>query len=239
MTLANVTAAPSTEASAWKTPGGYQKTSPLSKSIGCSPSLPKSCILAASSHPNPISGRRASHWWALIWTPQDSILGNVVPLLPAPVSLRGAGKVGGGVGTDCPSDHPSSWGSDDLTPLRVKRQWSHVPSWNNRLRIQCCHCGGSGHYCSRGLIPGPATSTCQLTQPIKEKKRQGQHQGDGGQGLRRHLQFAVGRELRAAQLLGEGRGGEVRPEGLPSRQMEQQQDWGDLSRRPSRGGAAC
>ena len=28
------------------------------------------------------------------------------------------------------------------------------------LRIQCCHCCGSGHYCGTGSIPGPGTSTC-------------------------------------------------------------------------------
>ena len=28
------------------------------------------------------------------------------------------------------------------------------------LRIQCCHCCGSGCCCSSGLIPGPGISTC-------------------------------------------------------------------------------
>lgn len=47
----------------------------------------------------------------------------------------------------------------------------------------------------------------------------------------------VRRELRAAQLLGEGGEGEVRPGRLPVRRMKQQQEWGDPSRTPSLGGA--
>lgn len=58
-------------------------------------------------------------------------------------------------------------------------------------------------------------------------------------GYKRHQGFTVGREFRAAQLLGEGGEGEVRPERLPVRQMEQQQEWGDLSRKPSLRGAKC
>ena len=46
-------------------------------------------------------------------------------------------------------------------------------------------------------------------------------------GYKRHQGFTVGREFRAAQLLGEGGEGEVRPERLPVRQMEQQQEWGE------------
>ena len=58
-------------------------------------------------------------------------------------------------------------------------------------------------------------------------------------GYRRHQGFAVGREFSTAQLLGKGGEGEVRPECLPARQMEQQQEWGDLSRRPSLRGTKC
>lgn len=46
-------------------------------------------------------------------------------------------------------------------------------------------------------------------------------------------------ESRAAQLLGEEGKGEVRPERLPLRQVEQQQEWGDLSGRPNLRGAKC
>ena len=53
--------------------------------------------------------------------------------------------------------------------------------------------------------------------------RGGTNIGEAG-GHRRHQQFAVRRELRAAQLLGEGGEGEVRPGRLPVRQMEGQQE---------------
>ena len=46
-----------------------------------------------------------------------------------------------------------------------------VPWWFSRLRIQQCHCCGSGHCCGVGLIPGPETSTCQgCGKERKEKK---------------------------------------------------------------------
>ena len=35
-----------------------------------------------------------------------------------------------------------------------------VPLWCSGLRIQHCHCSGSGHCCDLGLIPGLGTSTC-------------------------------------------------------------------------------
>ena len=30
----------------------------------------------------------------------------------------------------------------------------------SRLRIQCCHCYGSGYCCGTGSMPGPGTSAC-------------------------------------------------------------------------------
>ena len=35
---------------------------------------------------------------------------------------------------------------------------SGVPLWLSGLRIQHCHCCGSGHCCGTGSIPGPGTS---------------------------------------------------------------------------------
>ena len=35
-----------------------------------------------------------------------------------------------------------------------------VPWWPSKLRIQHCHCRGSGHCCGPGSIPGPGTHTC-------------------------------------------------------------------------------
>jgi len=32
--------------------------------------------------------------------------------------------------------------------------------WHSRLKIQLCHCSGSGCYCGVGLTPGLETSTC-------------------------------------------------------------------------------
>ena len=46
--------------------------------------------------------------------------------------------------------------------LKAKRSTlaDGVPSWHNGLRIQHCHCCGSGYSCSMGSIPGLGTSTC-------------------------------------------------------------------------------
>ena len=35
-----------------------------------------------------------------------------------------------------------------------------IPWWCSGLKIWCCHCCGSGHSSSAGLIPGPGTSLC-------------------------------------------------------------------------------
>ena len=61
---------------------------------------------------------KATHWWALIQTPQHSILGNVVPLLPAPGSLRGSEKVGDVWGADCLTDNSLRWGFD---PFKIRK----------------------------------------------------------------------------------------------------------------------
>lgn len=58
---------------------------------------------------------------------------------------------------------------------------------------------------------------------------------EGAEGTKK---FAVGRVQRCTTS-GERGEGEVRPECLPARQMEQQQEWGDLSRRPSLRGTKC
>ena len=42
-----------------------------------------------------------------------------------------------------------------LMQLNIKK--TGFPFW---LRIQCCHCSGSGHCCCVGSIPGLETSTC-------------------------------------------------------------------------------
>ena len=44
--------------------------------------------------------------------------------------------------------------------------------WCSGLRIQHCHCCGSGHYCSIGLIPDPGTPIC-YRHGQKSKKQQG------------------------------------------------------------------
>ena len=44
-----------------------------------------------------------------------------------------------------------------------------VPWWGGGLRIQCCHCCGSGHSCSVGWIPGPGTSTSHRHSQKRER----------------------------------------------------------------------
>ena len=39
------------------------------------------------------------------------------------------------------------------------------------VRIQCCHCSGSGRYCDMGSIPGPGLSTCCGYSQRKKKKK--------------------------------------------------------------------
>ena len=47
--------------------------------------------------------------------------------------------------------------------------------WHRSLRIQHCHCNGSGHCCGMGLIPGLGTSIChgQAKKKKKERKKEG------------------------------------------------------------------
>lgn len=73
--VAAVTAASSTEASAGTTGRGHGEAS----------LLPNPWAVPTSHCLHPLWWK-ATHWWALIQTPQHSILGNVVPLLPAPAS---------------------------------------------------------------------------------------------------------------------------------------------------------
>ena len=45
-----------------------------------------------------------------------------------------------------------------------------VPLWCSWLRIQCCHCSGSGHCCGTGVILGPGTfMCCRLGQKTQKK----------------------------------------------------------------------
>jgi len=43
---------------------------------------------------------------------------------------------------------------------KVKNYCFRVPWWLSRLRIQHCHCCGSGDCCGMGSNPGLGTSTC-------------------------------------------------------------------------------
>ena len=43
--------------------------------------------------------------------------------------------------------------------------------WPNRLRIQCCHCCGSGHCYGACLTPCPGTPTCHRHSKKKKKKK--------------------------------------------------------------------
>ena len=43
--------------------------------------------------------------------------------------------------------------------------------WVSGLRIQHCHCSGSGHSCGTGLITGPGTSACHGCGKKKKKKK--------------------------------------------------------------------
>ena len=45
-----------------------------------------------------------------------------------------------------------------------------APRWLSRLRIQHCHCSGSGHCCGVGSIPGLGTFRCCGHDQKKEKK---------------------------------------------------------------------
>ena len=52
--------------------------------------------------------------------------------------------------------------------LRHKtRLFDRVPWWLSGLRIQRCHCCGSGYSCGMGLIPGLRTFTCYGYSPRK------------------------------------------------------------------------
>ena len=55
----------------------------------------------------------------------------------------------------------------------IKTVLSGLPLWCSGLRIQCCHCSGSGRCYGVGLILGLGTSTCpRSSQKKKKKKRQ-------------------------------------------------------------------
>jgi len=41
--------------------------------------------------------------------------------------------------------------------------------WLRGLRIQCCHCCGSGYCCGTGSVPGPGISACHRC-GIKNKR---------------------------------------------------------------------
>ena len=53
------------------------------------------------------------------------------------------------------------WLTDTKEPSVLGGQWEQlywgVPWWCSRLRIQRCHCCGSGHCCGSDSIPGPET----------------------------------------------------------------------------------
>jgi len=46
-----------------------------------------------------------------------------------------------------------------------------VPWWLGRLKIQCCHCCGSGRCCGSDSVLGPGTSTCSRHGQEKNKER--------------------------------------------------------------------
>ena len=54
----------------------------------------------------------------------------------------------------------------------LKKNDRGVPLWHMRLRIQSCHCSGSGCCHGTGLIPGLGTSICHKCSQKKRKKRQ-------------------------------------------------------------------
>ena len=45
-----------------------------------------------------------------------------------------------------------------------------IPLWPSRLRIQFCHCCGSGHCCAVGSVPGLGTSNAMGMAKKKKKK---------------------------------------------------------------------
>ena len=60
--------------------------------------------------------------------------------------------------TGSPTASVDSW--NDTGKLTHQDSLLGVPLWHHGLRIQHCHCSGSGQCHGMGLIPGPKTSTC-------------------------------------------------------------------------------
>ena len=71
-----------------------------------------------------------------------------------------------------PAYHPPF--PDREAPIRVVGLLLNVkpglPWWFSSLRVQYCHCCGSGHCCGMGSIPGLGLSTCWGCGRKKEKK---------------------------------------------------------------------
>ena len=66
----------------------------------------------------------------------------------------------------CPMCSSTLW-----TCHSLDKSWSiGVPLWHSRVRIQCCHWGGSGLCCGGGQIPGQGISTCHRQGQKKKKK---------------------------------------------------------------------
>ena len=58
--------------------------------------------------------------------------------------------------------------------VRVMWWWQGtegVPWWLSGLKMQHCHCCGSGQFCGAGSIPGPGTSACCRCGQKKKKKK--------------------------------------------------------------------
>jgi len=59
-----------------------------------------------------------------------------------------------------------------MQPLKKKKKVIiGGPWWLSRLRIQHCHCHGSGYFCGLGSVPGPETSICHGHSKKKKKKK--------------------------------------------------------------------
>ena len=67
---------------------------------------------------------------------------------------------------------------DKWTNREMNKQWTtRVPWWLSRLRIQHCHCYGSGYRCGTCLIPGLETFVGLRCNQKKKKKKKGTTQG--------------------------------------------------------------
>ena len=76
--------------------------------------------------------------------------------------------------TDCQGMVRISKTYDSRAPDIFLKTLRGVPWWPSGLRIQHCHCSGSGHCCVLGVIPGLGTLTCcGCSQKKKKKKKKG------------------------------------------------------------------